>query len=118
MKKKTIEGLLDDYKERVGLLGEDYVSITILSLIAGEYSKQYDYEQAVRYSKMAYESCMRLYGPNDLKTSLQLDELIEHYESLGDNESIELLLKEYHRIKRERSQYELPNDEDEGIPFP
>lgn len=118
MKKKTIEGLLDDYKERVGLMGEDYVSITILSLIANEYSKQYNYEQAVRYSKMAYESCMRLYGPNDLKTSLQLDELIEYYESLGDDESIELLLKEYHRIKRESSLYELPNDEDEGIPFP
>lgn len=91
MKKKTIEGLLDDYKERVGLMGEDYVSITILSLIANEYSKQYNYEQAVRYSKMAYES-------------------------LGDDESIELLLKEYHRIKRGSSQYELP--EDEGIPFP
>ena len=42
MKKKTIEELLDDYKERVGLIGEDYVSITILSLIAGEYSKQYN----------------------------------------------------------------------------
>lgn len=111
MKKKTIEELLDDYKERVGLLGEDYVSITILSLIAGEYSKQYNYEQAVRYSKMAYESCMRLYGPNDLKTSLQLDELIEHYES------IDLVIKEYHRIKRESSQYELLDDEDEGIPF-
>lgn len=118
MKKKTIEELLDDYKARVGLLGEDYVSITILSLIADEYSKQYDYEQAVRYSKMAYESCMRLYGPNDLKTSLQLDELIEHYESLGDDESIDLVIKEYHRIKRESSQYELPDDEDEGIPFP
>lgn len=112
MKKKTIEELLDDYKERVGLIGEDYVSITILSLIAGEYSKQYNYEQAVRYSKMAYESCMRLYGPNDLKTSLQLDELIEHYES------IDLVIKEYHRIKRESSQYELLDDEDEGIPFP
>ena len=112
MKKKTIEELLDDYKERVGLIGEDYVSITILSLIAGEYSKQYNYEQAVRYSKMAYESCMRLYGPNDLKTSLQLDELIEHYES------IDLVIKEYHIIKRESSQYELLDDEDEGIPFP
>lgn len=61
---------------------------------------------------MAYESCMRLYGPNDLKTSLQLDELIEHYES------IDLVIKEYHRIKRESSQFELPGDEDEGIPFP
>lgn len=71
-----------------------------------------NYEQAVRYSKMAYESCMRLYGPNDLKTSLQLDELIEHYES------IDLVIKEYHRIKRESSQFELPGDEDEGIPFP
>lgn len=39
MKKKIIEELLDDYKERVGLIGEDYVSITILSLIAGEYSQ-------------------------------------------------------------------------------
>lgn len=118
MKKKTIEELLDDYKERVGLIGEDYVSITILSLIAGEYSKQYNYEQAVRYSKMAYESCMRLYGPNDLKTSLQLDELIEHYELLEDYESIDLVIKEYHRIKRESSQYELLDDEDEGIPSP
>ena len=101
MKKKTIEALLDDYKERVGLIGEDYVSITILSLIADEYSMQYNYEQAVRYSKMAYESCMRLYGPNDLKTSLQLDELIGHYESLGDDDSIELLIKEYHRIQKD-----------------
>ena len=76
-----------------------------------------NYEQAVRYSKMAYESCMRLYGPNDLKTSLQLDELIEHYELLEDYESIDLVIKEYHRIKRESSQFELPGDEDEGIPF-
>jgi len=106
MKKKTIEELLDDYKERVGLMGEDYVSITILSLIADEYSKQYNYEQAVRYSKMAYASCMRLYGPNDLKTSLQLDELIEYYESLGDDESIDQVIKEYHRIRKESSQYE------------
>ncbi len=68
---------------------------------------------------MAYESCMRLYGPNDLKTSLQLDELIEHYELLEDYESIDLVIKEYHRIKRESSQFELPGDEDEdeGIPF-
>ena len=50
---------------------------------------------------MAYESCMRLYGPNDLKTSLQLDELIGHYESLGDDDSIELLIKEYHRIQKD-----------------
>lgn len=33
-------------------------------------------------------------------------------------ESIDLVIKEYHRIKRESSQYELPDDEDEGIPFP
>ena len=68
---------------------------------------------------MAYESCMRLYGPNDLKMSLQLDELIEHYELLEDYESIDLVIKEYHRIKRESSQFELPGDEDEdeGIPF-
>ena len=117
MKKKTIEGLLDDYKERVGLLGEDYVSITILSLIADEYSKQYNYEQAVRYSKMAYASCMRLYGPNDLKTSLQLDELIEHYESLGDIDSIGSVINEYFRIKRESLDIELPDDEDEDIMF-
>ena len=36
MKKKTIEELLDDYKERVGLKTNYYVSITILSLIADE----------------------------------------------------------------------------------
>ena len=117
MKKKTIEGLLDDYKERVGLLGEDYVSITILSLIAGEYSKQYDYEQAVRYSKMAYESCMRIYGPYDVMTELQLRQLLEYYNSLGDIDSIGSVINEYFRIKRESLDIELPDDEDEDIMF-
>lgn len=33
-------------------------------------------------------------------------------------EFIDLVIKEYHRIKRESLQYECPDDEDEGIPFP
>lgn len=117
MKKKTIEELLDDYKARVGLMGEDYVSITILSLIADEYSEQDNYEQAARYSKMAYESSMRLYGPYDVMTELQLRQLLEYYNSLGDIDSIGSVINEYFRIKRESLDIELPDDEDEDIMF-
>lgn len=117
MKKKTIEELLDDYKARVGLMGEDYVSITILSLIADEYSEQDNYEQAARYSKMAYESSMRLYGPHDVMTELQLRQLLEYYNSLGDIDSIGSVINEYFRIKRESLNIELPDDEDEDIMF-
>ena len=118
MDKKTIEELLNDYKERVGLTGEDYCSILNLGFIAFRYSEQNNYEQAARYSKMAYESSMRLYGPYDVMTNLQLRQLLEYYKLLGDIDSIGSVINDYCRIERESSKYELPDDEDEGIPCP